>query len=551
MTAPNIVWISTHDINPHLSTYDGVWPAANQVHTPHLDALAAQGVRFDQAIAAAPVCAPSRSAIMTGCYPIAIGTMHMRTRAVPPPEVTLVSEDFRAAGYYTTNNWFTDFQVDTPPTAFDDCSPTAHWRNRPEGAPFFAAFHSLITHESRIYRDTEYDRDVSLSESPRRHQPGEVELPPYHPDTEVFRTAWARYFDLIEAMDSWVGSILRELEEDGLAENTIVVFWSDHGASFPRAKRWANEAGLRVPLIARWPEHIEPGSVRHDVVEMLDLAPTMLHAAGLPVPSHMHGTPLFDADGREMSVSPYAFSARDRMDAQQDAVRTVRTDRYRYTLNLHPDRSGMQYNYYPDHVSTWGEFRRMEHEEAVALAMGAVPDQLTDLQRSVFTMPRPVDELYDIRNDPHETVNLASDPAFGEIKAELSSALESWRTRVGDLGVVPESELIATWRPNGTPFRTQTPTVSRTGGRIVASCTTPGASIGWTLDGPETEGGQRSPLEQQTGAPLPDGRRWNLYTEPVPEPGRTVWFAAWRLGFDASDEVRVEPEHLSGNGDLT
>lgn len=546
MTPPNVLWISTHDINPHIGPYSGLWPDAEQSPTPRLDALAAEGARFDQAFAAAPVCAPSRSAIMTGCYPTAIGTMHMRTKAVPPASVRLVSEYFREAGYYTTNNWFTDFQVETPPTAFDECSTTAHWRDRPEGAPFFASFHSLITHESRIYGDEAYAAATAGLSDEQRHDPASVPLPPYHPDTPAFRRAWARYFDLITAMDVWVGGILDQLDEDGLAENTLVVFWSDHGASFPRAKRWANEAGVRVPLIARWPGRIEAGSARSEVVQMLDLAPTVLTVAGIDIPEHMHGTPLLSETGEPLPAARYAFAGRDRMDAQEDTVRTIRDERFRYTLNLHPDRSAMQYNYYPDHVGTWNDLRRLGHEEGEMLTFGRTPDILTDLQRSMMTVPRPAEELYDIATDPHETRNLAEDPAHAETKRRLREALQNWRDEYGDLGTVPEVELLDQWRPGGVESVTEAPVITTTAGGITAVCSTAGASIAWTTDPPGPVG-ERSGIERQSGSPIPDGRRWHLYTGAVAPPeAERVWFGAWRLGFAPSEEVLVDA--IRGNG---
>jgi arylsulfatase A-like enzyme len=545
VTATNIVWISTHDINPHLGAYADVWPDAGQSRTPRLDALAAEGIRFDQAFAAAPVCAPSRAAIMTGCYPVSTGTMHMRTKAVPPSDVRLLGEYFREAGFYTTNNWFTDFQVDTPPTAFDDCSPTAHWRDRPEGAPFFASFHSLITHESRVYRDDAYaDATAGLADD-ERCDPASVALPPYHPDTPAFRQAWSRYIDLITAMDTWVGGILDQLEADGLADDTLVVFWSDHGASFPRAKRWANEAGLRVPLIARWPGRLEPGATRPDVVQLLDLAPTMLEAAGLPIPAHMHGRALFGPEGSPLPAGPYAYGARDRMDAQEDAVRTVRDERFRYTRNLHPDRSGMQYNYYPDHLETWADLRRLVHEEGLELSLGRVPHVLTDLQRAVVAAGRPAEELYDIRSDPHETRNLADDPAYDEIKGRLRDALATWRAEYGDMGGIPERELLESWRPGGRPRPTAAPEVHVDAERVIATCATPGSSIAWTTDPPGAVG-ELNELERQTGSPVPDGRRWRLYSSPIARPAVTAWFGAWRLGHAPSAQVELTPSDTAG-----
>ena len=366
-------------------------------------------------------------------------------------------------------------------------------------------------------------------------------LPPYHPDTPAFRRAWARYFDLITAMDAWVGRTLDELDEDGLAENTLVMFWSDHGASFPRAKRWANEAGVRVPLIARWPERIPANTARTEVVQMLDLAPTMLRAAGLEIPEHMHGRPLFSETGAPLPALPYAYGGRDRMDAQEDTVRTIRDERYRYTLNLHPDRSSMQYNYYPDHVGTWNELRRLGHEEGEMLSFGRTPDILTDLQRSMLQVPRPVEELYDIAADPHETRNLADDPDHEITKRRLRVALQDWREEYGDLGILPERELLEQWRPGGHARITAAPLVVVHDGVVTASSSTEGASIGWTADppGPIAE---RSLIERQSGSPLLDGRQWHLYAGPVPVPDSgAIWFGAWRLGYKPSEEVHVAP----------
>lgn len=543
LKSPNIVWISTHDINPDLGCYRGVWAGAEYATTPNLDRLAAEGARFDNAFASAPVCAPARSAIITGCFPTAIGTMHMRTKAVPPPEVRLLPEYFRQAGYYCTNNVFTDFQVVTPPTTFDDCSSTAHWRNRPHReTPFFAAFHGLTTHESRIYLDEEAFAETTRNVgSEARHHPVEAPLPPYYPDTPVFRRAWARYSDLITEMDHWVGDILAQLEEDGLAESTIVVFWSDHGRGMPRAKRWPNEAGLREPLIVRWPGAIPPETVRTELVHTMDLAPTMLKACGLPVPAHMHGIPLFNSNGEfSAQQNDFVFGSRDRMDESEDTSRTVRDARYRYIRHYHPDRSGMQHTQYPDHLETWAEFRELAAEEANQLGSGTLPNRLTELQRSVVAAGRPQEELYDLIADPHETVNLAADAAHNVALQRLRSALLEWQDRYGDLGLVPEPELIEQWRPGGKLRPTDTPHVFLTSEGLEAKCSTAGASIGWTFDPPGDGMEAGSPLEQVSGAPQNDGRRWNLYSSPLTaEKGARLWVRAWRLGFEPSDEVAI------------
>ena len=448
---PNIVWISTHDINPHLGAYRGVWPGAEFAVTPNLDRLAAQGVLYENAFASAPVCAPSRSAIMTGCHPSAIGTLHMRTKAVPPPEVRLLPEYFRAAGYYTTNNVFTDFQVQTPRTAFDDCSDTAHWRNRPDpDVPFFALFHSKITHESQIYLDDEqFAAATARVPAAARHDPAEAPVPPYHPDNAVFREAWARYHDLVTQMDAWVGDLLRELEEDGLAENTIVVFWSDHGPGLPRGKRWVHEAGLREPLLVRWPAALAPGARRTELVHLLDLGPTMLTAAGLDVPRHMHGRSLLTRERTLCAPNEYVFGARDRIDEQVDASLTVRDERFRYIRHAHPDRSAMQHSEYPDRFSTWRELRRLAFEEAQQIARGGRPDLLDAAQRSIAAPSKPAEELYDVRADPHEIRDLARDPAFAEELGRLREVLDRWAEEHAGTWDVAEADLHAAWWPDG------------------------------------------------------------------------------------------------------
>ncbi|BCW48189.1 sulfatase [Arthrobacter sp. StoSoilB13] len=543
MNKPNIVWISTHDINPDLGSYRGIWPGAEYALTPNLDRLAAEGARFDRAFASAPVCSPARSAIMTGCFPNAIGTMHMRTKAVPPAEVRLLPQYFREAGYYCTNNYFTDFQVDVPPVVFDDCSPTAHWRNRPDkDAPFFAAFHGMTTHESQIYLDEESFQRATTHVAPQdRHDMAAAPLPPYYPDTEIFRKAWARYADLITEMDHWVGDILSQLEEDGLADNTIVVFWSDHGRGMPRAKRWATEAGLRVPLLLRWPGVIDPGTVRTDLVHTMDLAPTMLAVSGLGIPAHMHGRPLLERDGTFIShPNAYIYGGRDRMDESEDTTRTVRDERYRYVRNFHPDRSPMPHIDYPDHTATWAELRRLRGEEARQLACGELPSLLSELQRRLVAASKPEEELYDLEQDPHETCNLVQDPESAEALATLRRVLQTWQDRIQDMGMLPERQLMETWRPNGQAPVTATPTVSLTAEGATADCETPGASIGWTAL-PWQPQEPRKLMDRVTGSPGEDGRIWNLYTGPVRVSGATsLRFKAWRLGFTPSQEARLE-----------
>ncbi len=259
---PNILWLSIEDTGQQVEPYDVY------ARTPNIALLAREGVTFLEAYSHSPVCAPTRSGIITGMYPTSIGTHHMRSRMVPPPFVRAFPEYLRELGYYTTNNSKTDYNFPVPITAWDDSSRTAHWKNRPDpDQPFFAVFNFGSSHEGSVRRQhaaRAKDRDAAI------HDASRLPLPPYYPDTAKAREAWAAYYDVVTITDLTIGEMLRELEEAGLADDTLVVFWGDHGAGLARAKRWVYDSGLKVPLIMRWPGKIEPGAVRADLVQFLD-----------------------------------------------------------------------------------------------------------------------------------------------------------------------------------------------------------------------------------------------------------------------------------------
>ena len=483
---PNILWISTEDISPDLGCYGDSY-----AFTPNLDRLAAQGVRYRNAFAVAPVCAPSRSAIITGMYPTTIGSMHMRSKAVPPAGVKAFTEYLRAAGYYCTNNSKTDYNFEAPPahsppdTVWDESSNTAHWRNRSDkGQPFFAVFNIMVTHESQIRAsDEQYKRNTARLKKEEFHDPAIAKLPPYYPDTPLVRKDWARYYDNITAMDYRVADLLKELVDDGLAENTIVFFWGDHGRGLPRAKRSVYDSGLRVPLIVRWPGRIEPGTVNDDLVSLFDLGPTALSLAGAPIPAHMQAQAILGP--QKKAPRQYAFAIRDRMDEAPDMMRSVMDKRYHYIRNFHPDRPYAQHIAYLEEMPTMQELRRLykDHMNALDPNYGKA---LSSVQLRFMLPEKPPEELYDLIDDPHEINNLASSPRHRVILKQMRAALEKWQMETKDLGNVPEIDLRERMRPGGVWQKVAAPTVSESASalsvQVRLSCPTEGASIAYTTD---------------------------------------------------------------------
>src|SRR4051812_14590178 len=274
---PNILWITCEDISPNLGCYGDTYAV-----TPNLDRLAAQGVRYTAAFAPIGVCAPSRSSLITGMYAPSLGSQHMRCQAKLPPEIECFPEYLRRAGYYCTNNVKTDYNFKHKGT-WDESSNKAHWRNRGKGQPFFSVFNFVTSHESQIRLAEPAYRKRTADFTPReRHDPARAPIPPYHPDTPEVRQDWARYYDMITFMDKQIGEILRQLDEDGLADDTIVFYFSDHGAGMPRSKRWLYDSSTRVPLIVRFPGRLaaqapgSPGTATDRLVSFVDFGPTVL-----------------------------------------------------------------------------------------------------------------------------------------------------------------------------------------------------------------------------------------------------------------------------------
>ena len=509
-TRPNILWITTEDMSPDLGCYGD-----SEARTPNLDRFASEGARFSNAFSISGVCAPSRSALITGMYPTSIGTHHMRSQGVPPPDVKCFTEYLRAAGYYCSNNVKTDYNFDPPLTAWDESSRKAHWRGRAEGQPFFSVINFTVTHESRIRAEPERFARLTAALTPEdRHDPAKAQLPPYYPDDPIVRRDWANYYDLITAMDYKVGELLAQLEEDGLADNTIVFFYGDHGRGLPRAKRWVYDSGMRVPLMIRWQGKIKPGTVRDDLVSFVDFGATVLSLAGVKIPSYIQGQAFLG----EQAAPPrdYVYAARDRMDETYDIIRAVRDKKYKYIRNFEPGKPYVQFIWYMEQMPTMQVMR--EYNKF---------GKLKGPEKLHFLPTKPVEELYDVTVDPHEVNNLADSPDHQDVMKRMRAALENWMKDTGDLGLIPEDELKERMRPGGEWQVTAAPLLTPNGGRfnspvrVKITSPTDGASIAYT-----TEGG--------------DEPAWKLYSGGITlDRTAELRVRAIRLGYKESPEVRA------------
>jgi arylsulfatase A-like enzyme len=388
--------------------------------------------------------------------------------------------------------------MQTPITAWDDSSDQAHWRNRPTpDTPFFAVFNNVVTHESKTFQQT----------SPAQVDPAKIELPPYYPDTPEVRQGLAWHYDNIIAMDHWVGQRLQELEDDGLQNSTVVFFFSDHGDGLPRAKRWVYDSGLQVPLLVRFPDQRQAGTTQSQLVSFIDFAPTILSLTGLDIPPHMQGQPFLGP--RKAAPRKYIYAFRDRMDPAPETIRAVRDLRFKYVRHYRPDLPYLGFIPYRDRAPIMQSIHRQ-------LEQG----KLGTNHWQFWAKKKPLEELYDTSQDPHEIHNLASDPDYFEKLAELRAAHEAWTRQCGDLGHMPETELIKTlWPPDGTQPVTADPIITINGRMVAISCASVGASIAYRL-------------ENQT--------HWLLYTKPFRvQDAKKVQAQAIRYGWKKSGQAQA------------
>jgi len=427
---PNILWLTAEDISPNLGCYGDAYAA-----TPVLDRFAGEGVRYANCFGIIGVCAPNRSCLITGVYPWRLGSHGMRSETRLPPEVVCFSELLRRGGYYCVNNAKTDYNFPVPREAWDDCSRTAHWRNRPAGRPFFAVFNHEVSHESQIRAApaAREKRRAALAPGQRR-DPAKAPVPPYHPDTPEVRADWAQYYENISTMDAQIGEKLRELEAAGLAEDTIVFFFGDNGAGMPGVKKWVWEDGLHVPLIVRFParwRHLAPGApgtATDRLVSFVDFAPTVLGLAGAEIPPAMQGVPFLGP--KAGAPREFVFAGRDRMAERFDCVRVVRDGRFQYLRNFMPHLSWSQFISYTEEMPTMQVWRRLAGE-----------GRLTGPSARYFEPGKPSEELYDCVADPRQVRNLAADPAHRATLGRMRARCEAWMVETGDLGLLPEYEM--------------------------------------------------------------------------------------------------------------
>ena len=510
---PNIICFVAEDISPFLACYGD--PLAE---TPNLDKLAAEGIRFTQMHSVSGVSAPSRNALITGMYPSSIGGNNMRTsyperanipdslrippyECTPPPYVKCYTEYLREAGYYCTNNAKEDYQFKVPKSAWDESSEDAHWSNRPEGRPFFAIFNFFQTHESQIW-----EREGE----PLVIDPDSVKLPDYFPDTPEIRRDIAQMYTNINKMDREVGKMIHELEEESLMDNTIIIFYADHGGPLPRGKREILESGTRVPFIIRFPDKKDAGEQNNELWTFIDIPATILSLAQVDIPDYMHGKAFL---GKQRSEPrEYIYAARDRMDEWFDCRRSVRDEQYQYIRNYRTDIGAYLDIRYRKQMRTMQVLLRMRDEGT-----------LSEEQMYWFRKKKTPEELYDLQTDPYELDNLAGDTAYHDILLRLRAAHEAWVKQIDDKGVKyrNEKELFLSMWPGGIQTETLLPEIEERGELIKLTCDTKGASIVYQIN--------------HSGY---NKNHWYLYHEPIDmNEGDTLSVIAHRIGFGESDTL--------------
>jgi arylsulfatase A-like enzyme len=518
----NVVWISCEDMGPILGSYGN-----DIIKTPNLDKLASEGVRYTNAYSTVGVCAPSRFSIITGMYPARLGAHNMRTgdyhnyktpeevshrknigvidkegknipeyEVVPPTHVKPFTEILRTKGYYCANNFKCDYQFNAPFTAWDEVSSTVSYRDAPKDKPFFYVWNTLLTHESRIWE---------RSNQPLTVNPEDIIIPSYFPDIPEVRNDIARKYSNIEAMDKKVGELMNQLEEDGMLDNTIIMFWSDHGGNLLRQKRAVGNSGLNVPLIIRYPNKMDAGKVDERIVSLMDLGPTVLSLLNIEPPKHYDGKAIagpYEDDPRE-----YAFGTADRFDESTDMQRSVLDGRYVYVKNFLPELPLIYRNKYRERITMNSKLIQMDSF-----------NMLEGDAAYIFMKTKPVEEFYDLANDPYEVHNIIDNPKYFKRINDFRAALENWQKEINDQGFIAENKLVKSFWPNMIQPKTENVDFKiGDDGLYELTTLTNGASIGYQID-------------EKIGT-----NSWSLYHEPIRIGDKQKIVArAIRIGYKAS-----------------
>lgn len=424
----NILWIVADDICPDLGCYGN-----HLVVTPNIDRLASQGVQYTNAFTTSPVCSASRSAFFTGMYQTTIGAHNHRSHREDdyelPQGVHFITDYFRQASFFTANlkkhgeptggSGKTDFNFKTT-KPFDG----SYWNQLKHNQPFFAYINF------KEAKPGHWDDNQSLID---RVDPAEVTLPPYWPDRPETRVAVANYLDSLQRLDMRVGETLKRLEDEGIANNTIVIFFADHGRAMIRCKQWLYDGGIHVPLIFRFPDHRQAGTVNHDLISAIDITATTLDMAGIEPPANMQGLVFL---GPVAHKREFIIAARDRCDHTVDRIRCVRTHRFKYIRNFMPEQPYTQLNRYVEHK--FAVFKVLKGLHAAG--------ELTAEQALFMAPQRPVEELYDLQVDPYEVHNLAMSPEYSLQLEQLRGILDRWIHETSDQGATLEDpKVIEKW----------------------------------------------------------------------------------------------------------
>jgi arylsulfatase A-like enzyme len=416
---PNILWLVSEDNDTYLGCYGD-----KLARTPTLDKLASEGILFERCFAQ-PVCAPSRFTLITGMYAAGHGPAeHMRAQGKIPAWLKGFPTLLRQAGYFASNNAKTDYNSPTNlKETWNFSGKNAHWSKRSPGQPFFSVFNHEVTHESCLFPE----KDIALDFEPT--DPGQVRLPPYVPDTPEMRADWARYYDHIAVMDQQIAAKLKDLKDAGLADDTIVFYYSDNGGVLPRSKRFLQESGTHVPLLVYFPpkwRHLAPaapGSRLKEPVSFVDFAPTVLSLAGTKIPDYMQGRAFA---GSARATNEFVFLTRDRMDERYDMMRSVADGRWLYIRNYRPDLPYVQRLAYQFQARGYQSWARVAREGKLTKATAQ------------FWGPKPSEELYDMLADPDSVNNLAGAPAHRATLERMRQALVAHAIEVKDNGFLPE-----------------------------------------------------------------------------------------------------------------